>query len=57
MLVKFYFSLQIYSEYVNLSNTLQNEKAENERLKTYITEIIRVIIVLVLVFLIINLSY
>ncbi len=31
---------QIYSEYVNLTEQLQTEKKENERLKTYITEII-----------------
>ncbi|RNA44217.1 nucleo TPR isoform X1 [Brachionus plicatilis] len=31
---------QIYSEYVNLTETLQNEKKENERLKSYITEVI-----------------
>ncbi|CAF0709464.1 unnamed protein product [Brachionus calyciflorus] len=31
---------QIYSEYVNLTETLQNEKIENERLKSYISELI-----------------
>lgn len=31
---------QIYSEYVNLSEELQNEKQENQRLKTYVNEIV-----------------
>jgi nucleoprotein TPR len=32
---------QIYSEHVNLSETLQQEKKENERLKSYIEELVR----------------
>ena len=32
---------QIYSEHVNLSETLQQEKKENERLKSYIDELVR----------------
>ena len=32
--------MKIYSEYVNLSDTLQNERAENERLNSYIHQII-----------------
>lgn len=31
---------QIYSEYVNLSETLQYEKSENERLKAYLQELV-----------------
>merc|ERR1712127_652619 len=30
---------QIYSEYVNLAESLQKEKNENQRLKAYVTEI------------------
>ena len=32
---------QIYSEYVNLTENLQSEKSENERLKSYISELIK----------------
>ncbi len=32
---------QIYSEYVNLSENLQNEKSEKERLKSYISELLK----------------
>ena len=32
---------QIYSEYVNLTESFQNEKKENERLKSYINELVR----------------
>ena len=31
---------QIYSEYVNLSENLQAEKSENERLKAYLNELV-----------------
>ena len=31
---------QIYSEYVNLSESLQTEKSENERLKAYLSELV-----------------
>ncbi len=32
---------QIYSEYVNLAESLQNEKNETQRLKTYISEVVK----------------